>query len=260
MPPGFGLSLEQPAWDPKTKRFFTSIPIIANNPSGCNYGQLSGPITCHGGVLVIDPKTVTGPTTQLGAFNPATNTGVIALTRLRAERRLGWTGRQHPARLHAAEQSERRDPARDQRGQQEADPDRRHHRVRRGMVQLGRRSLLHGVKPGLQGVPAPGGNCAAASQQTAVLGVIDAKSNTLIEKIPQSSGLAFGGGRFQAQPDLRSAGCTGCGRHRRRHDHRWTQASAARPPTDASRSSGIRSRARMTTTATMMTTMRWTEN
>ncbi|TYL83568.1 lactonase family protein [Bradyrhizobium cytisi] len=71
IPAGAGLSLEQPAWDPTTKRFFTSIPIIANNPTGCNYGQVSGPITCHGGVLVIDPKTVTGPTTQLSAFNPA---------------------------------------------------------------------------------------------------------------------------------------------------------------------------------------------
>src|SRR5262249_21289912 len=40
MPAGFGLSIEQPAWDPKTKRFYTSLPIIANNPSGCNYGQL----------------------------------------------------------------------------------------------------------------------------------------------------------------------------------------------------------------------------
>ncbi len=39
VPPGFGLSIEQPAWDPKTERFYVSVPIIANNPSGCNYGQ-----------------------------------------------------------------------------------------------------------------------------------------------------------------------------------------------------------------------------
>ena len=50
MPPGFGLSIEQPAWDPKTRRFITSLPIIADNPPGCNYGQLPtpaspGPIT-----------------------------------------------------------------------------------------------------------------------------------------------------------------------------------------------------------------------
>src|SRR5579864_9099308 len=40
IPAGAGLSLEQPAWDPTTKRFYTSMPIIANNPAGCNYGQV----------------------------------------------------------------------------------------------------------------------------------------------------------------------------------------------------------------------------
>src|SRR5437660_1408221 len=84
MPAGFGLSLEQPTWDPGTKRFYTSIPIIANNPSGCNYGQLPtpanpGPITCDGGVLVVDPSAITTPSVTLGAFDPATKTGVIAL-------------------------------------------------------------------------------------------------------------------------------------------------------------------------------------
>jgi len=36
IPAGFGLSLEQPTWEPRTERFYTSIPIIANNPAGCN--------------------------------------------------------------------------------------------------------------------------------------------------------------------------------------------------------------------------------
>jgi hypothetical protein len=76
IPAGAGLSLEQPAWDPKTARFYTSIPIIANNPVGCNFGQLAGPITCHGGMLVTDPLH---PGAVEGAFNPATNTGVVAL-------------------------------------------------------------------------------------------------------------------------------------------------------------------------------------
>src|SRR5215469_8748645 len=58
LPIGFGLGIEQPAWDPKTKRFYTSIPIIANNPPGCNYGQNPGAITCDGGMLVTDPTTV----------------------------------------------------------------------------------------------------------------------------------------------------------------------------------------------------------
>jgi hypothetical protein len=79
MPAGAGLSLEQPSWDPNTRRFFTSIPIIANNPKNCNYGQLAGPITCDGGVLVTDPTNLASPLAVQGAFNPTTNTGVIPL-------------------------------------------------------------------------------------------------------------------------------------------------------------------------------------
>src|SRR5215471_14390994 len=74
--PGFGQSLEQPAWDPKTQRFYTSIPWIANNPPGCNANS-NAPITCDGGLLVTDPRH---PTAVQGKFDPATNTGVIALT------------------------------------------------------------------------------------------------------------------------------------------------------------------------------------
>jgi hypothetical protein len=76
IPPGFGLSIEQPAWDPKTARFYTSLPIIANNPPGCNYGQLAGAITCSGGLLVTNPHN---PTAVQGAYDPLTNTGVIRL-------------------------------------------------------------------------------------------------------------------------------------------------------------------------------------
>jgi hypothetical protein len=79
LPAGFGLSIEQPAWDPKTERFYVSIPVIANNPTGCNYGQLPGSITCDGGLLVVDPTTLTTPTAVLGAFDPMTNTGVVPL-------------------------------------------------------------------------------------------------------------------------------------------------------------------------------------
>src|SRR5579864_1144022 len=77
IPSGFGLSVEQPAWDPETKRFYTSIPVIAENPPGCNYGQNSGPVTCSGGLLVTDP---TNPTAIQGAYDRATNAGVIPLT------------------------------------------------------------------------------------------------------------------------------------------------------------------------------------
>jgi hypothetical protein len=79
IPPGFGLSLEQPAWEPTTQRFYTSIPIIANNPTSCNYGQLTGPITCDGGLLVTDPTTLSAPTAVQVAFDPMTNTGVVPL-------------------------------------------------------------------------------------------------------------------------------------------------------------------------------------
>jgi hypothetical protein len=90
IPSGAGLSLEQPTWEPATQRFYTSIPIIRNNPPGCNFGQFIGPpITCDGGVLVFDPAQLTGSAQcgagstpavcVLGAFNPTTYTGVIAL-------------------------------------------------------------------------------------------------------------------------------------------------------------------------------------
>ena len=79
VPEGAGLSMEQPAWDPKTERFYVSIPIIANNPAGCNFDADAGDITCDGGLLVIDPTTLSTPTAVLGAFDPATNTGVVPL-------------------------------------------------------------------------------------------------------------------------------------------------------------------------------------
>ncbi len=79
VPAGFGLSIEQPAWDPQTKRFYTSIPTIADNPMGCNYGQVAGPITCSGGLLVTDPNQITSSSVVQGAYDPVTNTGVIPL-------------------------------------------------------------------------------------------------------------------------------------------------------------------------------------
>jgi hypothetical protein len=81
IPPSFGLSIEQPAWEPTTARFYVSIPVIANNPSGCNFGQLSGPITCDGGLLVINPATLLAGLNTIGAFDPTTNTGVVPLHR-----------------------------------------------------------------------------------------------------------------------------------------------------------------------------------
>src|SRR5690242_18568269 len=76
IPAGAGLSMEQPAWDPKTRRFLVSVPIIANNPPGCNFGQNPGPITCDGGLAVIDP---TDGSSVVGAFNATTNKGIVPL-------------------------------------------------------------------------------------------------------------------------------------------------------------------------------------
>jgi hypothetical protein len=82
VPAGAGLSIEQPAWDPKTKRFYVSIPVIANNPTGCNYGQVPmTPITCDGGLLVVNPATLSPGLNTIGAFDPTTNTGVVPLHR-----------------------------------------------------------------------------------------------------------------------------------------------------------------------------------
>jgi hypothetical protein len=79
VPPGAGLSIEQPTWEPRTGRFYASVPVIANNPTGCNYGQLAGSITCHGGLLVIDPTKLSEPTATIGAFDATTNTGILML-------------------------------------------------------------------------------------------------------------------------------------------------------------------------------------
>ena len=66
-------AIEQPTWDRRTKRFYVSVPILGK-PGGC------GTATCDGGLMVIDPANVTSGTMVLGAFDPATNTGVVQLS------------------------------------------------------------------------------------------------------------------------------------------------------------------------------------
>jgi len=77
IPAGFGLGIKSPTWEPRTQRFYISIPTIAENPAGCNYGQLAGDVTCSGGLLVIDPTALSQPAAVIGAFDPDTNTGVL---------------------------------------------------------------------------------------------------------------------------------------------------------------------------------------
>ena len=173
MPAGFGLSIEQPSWDPETKRFYTSIPIIANNPPGCNFGQLAGPITCDGGLLVTDPKTLTKPTAVQGAFDPATNTGVVPLHACGPNGStvgphdnllLGCTPANNPSdaiTLVINAKSKKQTPVTGITGSDEV------------WFNKGDRRYYTGSNR------QPGG---------AVLGVIDAKKNLLIETVPQSSG------------------------------------------------------------------------
>jgi hypothetical protein len=79
IPPGAGLSLEQSTWESKTQRFYNSIPQIANNPVGCSFDGSSGPF-CQGGLLIIDPTTLTPGTAVIGAYDPVKNTGVLPLS------------------------------------------------------------------------------------------------------------------------------------------------------------------------------------
>jgi len=70
-------AIEQPAWDPKTKRFYVSVPILGK-PGGCKDAG-GNTITCDGGLMVIDPNTVTRGTFMAGAFDPSKNSGVLRL-------------------------------------------------------------------------------------------------------------------------------------------------------------------------------------
>jgi hypothetical protein len=185
MPTGFGLSMEQPSWEPKTRRFYTSLPIIANNPPGCNYGQLAGPITCDGGLLVTDPTSLAAPNAVQGAFDKHTNTGVVPLTGCGPNGStvgpqdnilLGCTPANNPSDVITlvidAKNKKQTNVAgivgSDEVWFNEGD---------------GRYYTASNRNCKVAGSP-----CPAASQQAAVLGVIDGKKNVLIETIPQSSG------------------------------------------------------------------------
>jgi hypothetical protein len=185
LPSGFGLSIEQPAWDPKTRRFLVSIPVIANNPAGCNYGQLAGAITCDGGLLVINPETLSKPTATVGAFDAATNTGVVALHNCGPNGAsvgpddnvlLGCTPQNNPSdviTLAINAQTKVQTPIANITGSDEV------------WFNKGDGRYYTGSS---RDCTVPGSPCPTASKQTPVLGVIDAEANTLIEKIPQSSG------------------------------------------------------------------------
>jgi hypothetical protein len=181
MPPGFGLSIEQPAWEPRSRRFYTSLPIVANNPSGCNYGQNSGPITCSGGLLVTDPAA---PTAVQGAFNAATNTGVVLLNACNPNGAtvgtednilLACTPQNNPTNttsLIIDAKSKKQTPVVHITGADEV------------WFNKGDNRYYLGAS---RDCKIPGTPCPAASQQSPALGVVDAETNLLIEKVPQSS-------------------------------------------------------------------------
>jgi hypothetical protein len=189
IPPHFGLSFEQPAWDAKTRRFLVSVPIIANNPTGCNYGQMTGtptpPITCNGGVIVINPETLSKPTAVIGAFDAATNTGVIALNACGPNGAsvgpddnviVGCTPQNNPSdiiTLVINATTKVQTPIIHITGSDEV------------WYNSGDGRYYTGSS---RDCTVAGSPCPAASQQTAVLGVIDAEANTLVEKVPQSTG------------------------------------------------------------------------
>jgi hypothetical protein len=181
MPTGFGLSMEQAAWEPRSRRFYTSLPIVANNPSGCNYGQNAGPITCSGGLLVTDPAA---PTAVQGAFNAATNTGVVLLNACNPNGAtvgtddnilLACTPQNNPTNtisLVIDAKTKKQTPVVHITGADEV------------WFNKGDNRYYLGAS---RDCTIPGTPCPAASQQSPALGVVDAETNLLIEKVPQSS-------------------------------------------------------------------------
>jgi hypothetical protein len=173
--------MEQPSWEPRTKRFYMSLPIVANNPPGCNFGQLAGPITCSGGLLVTDP---TAPTAVQGAFNPATNTGVVLLNACNPNGStvgpddnllLGCTPQNAPGdtiTLVINARTKEQTPVIHITGSDEV------------WFNKGDGRYYLGAN---RDCTIPGEPCPAANQETPVLGVVDADTNLLIEKVPQSS-------------------------------------------------------------------------
>jgi hypothetical protein len=181
LPTGFGLSMEQPSWERQTKRFYTSVPIVANNPPGCSFGQLPGPITCSGGLLVTDPSA---PKAVEGAFNPATNTGVVLLNACNPNGStvgpdnnllLGCTPQNAPGNVISLvinARTKEQTPVIHITGSDEV------------WFNKGDNRYYLGAN---RDCTVPGTPCPLATQQTPVLGVVDADTNLLIEKIPQSA-------------------------------------------------------------------------
>ena len=172
IPVGFGLGLKSAAWERRTQRFYVSVPTITDNPVGCNYGQLAGDTTCSGGLLVVDPTTLSQPSAAIGAFNSTTNTGVVPVNECGP---FGITVGPHGNLLQGCTQS--------------AEPSNTSTLVINAVTK-------HFANIGdITGSNEVWFNAGDARYYTgsnnavggAVLGVIDAETNLLVETIPQSS-------------------------------------------------------------------------
>jgi hypothetical protein len=150
----------------------------------CNYGQNPGPITCHGAVAVIDPDQLAAPHAVLGAFNPVTNTGVIPLGSCSPNGAsvgphtnvlLGCNPGNNPSDVTLAVINAKTKVQTTITGITGADE---------VWFNKGDGRYYTGSSRDCTVVGTP---CPLATQQTAALGVINAKKNLLIEKIPQSS-------------------------------------------------------------------------
>ena len=171
-------AIEQPTWDPKTKRFYVSVPILGK-PGGCGAG-----ITCDGGMMVIDPTTVTPGIMVLGAFDASTNTGVLQLSNCGPN---GATVGPHDNLLLGCTSAN--NPTNDSTLVINATT--KHFSHVNGIV--GSDEVWFNKGDGRyytgsnRNCKIAGAQCPAAANQQAVLGVIDGTS-VLIETIPQSSG------------------------------------------------------------------------
>ena len=172
-------------------------------------GRLTGPITCNGGVIVINPETLSKPTAVIGAFNAATNTGVVALNNCGPNGSsvgpddnviLGCTPQNNPSdviSLVINAKTKAQTPITHITGSDEV-----WYNSGDGRYYTGCESGLHGP-----GISLSGGEPADTRARRDRRG-----SQHVDRKGPAIVGLAFGGGGFRAQSYLRPPGGPGCDR------------------------------------------------
>src|SRR5205809_5497115 len=177
--------MEQPTWDPQTRRFYVSVPVVGGDPASCISRASPGiVVTCDGGLLVIDPAIVTSGSTSIGAFDPVKNHGLVKLSDCGPN---GATVGPHDNLLLGCTQANR--PA--NRSTLVINATTKNFSHVNGIV--GSDEVWFNKGDGRY-YTGSNRNCksatqcsAAAADQAAVLGVIDGTS-VLIETIPQSSG------------------------------------------------------------------------